>query len=159
LASILGGSGGSVTVGALGGIGGSTTGISAGSGLLGLLGGARGQGRGLLDGLFGGGGGGGYNPLSSIAFAPGFAAGGPLMANRPVMVGERGPELFMPDVAGSIIPNNQLKGGENNSNNTTVTYNINAVDASSFRSLVAKDPQFIYNITEVGRRSTPQRSV
>jgi len=163
LASILGGSGGSVTVGALGGIGGSTTGISAGSGLLGLLAGGKSMGRGLLDGLFTGGSG-GFSPEVANAtgasiFAMGFAAGGPVMANRPVMVGERGPEMFMPGVAGSIIPNNQLKGGENNSNNTNVTYNINAVDASSFRSLVARDPSFIFNISEVGRRSTPQRSV
>ena len=162
LAAILGGTGGTVTVGGLGG-GVGSTGVSAGSGLLGLMAGGKSMGRGLLDGLFTGGSG-GFSPEVANAtgasiFAMGFAAGGPVMANRPVMVGERGPELFMPGVAGSIIPNNQLKGGENNSNNTNVTYNINAVDASSFRSLVARDPSFIFNISEVGRRSTPQRSV
>jgi lambda family phage tail tape measure protein len=102
------------------------------------------------------------NPFSgygeAAGFLGGFAAGGSVMANRPIMVGERGPEMFLPASAGSIIPNNQL-GGQAVSNNTNVTYNINAVDASSFRSLVARDPQFIFNITEVGRRSTPQRSI
>lgn len=39
----------------------------------------------------------------------------------------------------------------------TVNYNIQAVDASSFRALVARDPEFIYNITEQGRRNTPSR--
>jgi len=129
--------------------------------------GIGGGGLGLLGGIgkflgFGGGSG-GFSPEVANAtgasiFATGFAAGGPVMANRPVMVGERGPEMFLPTSAGSIIPNNQL-GGQAVNNNTNVTYNINAVDASSFRSLVARDPQFIYNITEVGRRSTPQRSV
>jgi lambda family phage tail tape measure protein len=121
---------------------------------------AAGGGGGLLKSLgsfiFGGGGGG--TDFQGGGAIPGFAAGGSVMANKPVMVGERGPEMFLPSTAGSIIPNNQLKG-QNNTNNTNVTYNINAVDASSFRSLVARDPAFIFNITEVGRRSTPQRSV
>jgi len=39
-----------------------------------------------------------------------------------------------------------------------VTYNINAVDASSFRSLIARDPEFIHNVSEQGRRSLQIRS-
>lgn len=34
--------------------------------------------------------------------------GGPVTGNTPYIVGERGPELFVPSVGGSIIPNNQL---------------------------------------------------
>ena len=34
--------------------------------------------------------------------------GGPVSGNTPYLVGERGPELFVPSVAGAIIPNNQL---------------------------------------------------
>lgn len=92
--------------------------------------------------------------LSSYLGIQGKAGGGPVSATNPYIVGERGPELFVPRAAGTIIPNNQLAmagGGAN------VTYNINAVDASSFRSLVARDPQFIYSVTEVGRRSSPSR--
>jgi hypothetical protein len=38
--------------------------------------------------------------------------GGPVSAYKPYMVGEAGPELFMPRTSGSIIPNDQLgKGG------------------------------------------------
>ncbi len=33
------------------------------------------------------------------------AEGGPVSANTPYMVGERGPELFMPQTSGSIVPN------------------------------------------------------
>ena len=99
-------------------------------------------------------------PLGSLF---GFANGGPVMGGTPIIVGERGPELFVPQSAGKVINNSTLKGsGANNSNmgsgQTMVTYNIQAVDASSFRSLVAKDPSFIYAVTEAGRRSQPTRT-
>ena len=84
----------------------------------------------------------------------GKAGGGPVMAGKPYMVGEGGKEIFVPNTAGSIVPNNQLGGG----GQTMVTYNIQAVDASSFRSMVARDPSFIYAVTEQGRRSQPTRS-
>ena len=35
---------------------------------------------------------------------------------------------------------------------TNVTYNINAVDAASFQALVARDPGFIFAVSEQGRR-------
>jgi lambda family phage tail tape measure protein len=82
------------------------------------------------------------------------AGGGSVNSGTPYVVGDAGPELFVPTSAGTIIPNNKLSDG---GNSTNVVYNIQAVDASSFRSLVARDPQFIYNITEVGRKSTPSR--
>jgi phage-related minor tail protein len=94
----------------------------------------------------------------------GLAAGGSAMAGTPYMVGERGPELFIPQTAGKVIPNNVLNGSAagqgavNGGGQTMVTYNIQAVDASSFRSLVARDPSFIYAVTEAGRRSQPTRS-
>jgi hypothetical protein len=39
-----------------------------------------------------------------------FASGGRPPLGQASLVGERGPELFMPDTAGTIIPNNLLKG-------------------------------------------------
>lgn len=43
---------------------------------------------------------------------PGKAMGGPVTARRTYMVGERGPELFVSDQSGTIIPNHELaKGG------------------------------------------------
>ena len=39
---------------------------------------------------------------------PGRAAGGPVRGRFPYIVGERGPELFMPQQSGHIIPNHQL---------------------------------------------------
>jgi phage-related minor tail protein len=71
----------------------------------------------------------------------------------PSIVGEKGPELFVPRNAGTIIPNHALGGG---TNNTAVTYNIQAVDAASFQQLVARDPKFLHAVVEKGRRSIPQ---
>jgi hypothetical protein len=84
-------------------------------------------------------------------FGGGKANGGSVMKNRPYLVGERGPELFTPGASGQITPNNALGGGSTQ----PVTYNINAVDARSFKQLVASDPEFIYNITRVGQRRLP----
>jgi hypothetical protein len=47
----------------------------------------------------------------SIAGVPARANGGPVNANTPYMVGERGPELFVPARSGSIMPNERIKGG------------------------------------------------
>jgi hypothetical protein len=47
---------------------------------------------------------------AAIPNVPGKARGGSVSAGRPYVVGERGPELFMPGSSGSIIPNGQLGG-------------------------------------------------
>lgn len=39
------------------------------------------------------------------------ADGGPVSQNSPYLVGERGPELFVPNKSGSIVPNHQMGGG------------------------------------------------
>ena len=49
--------------------------------------------------------------LTSIGL-PGFKAiGGPVQAGKPYIVGERGPEMFVPSRSGSIVPNNNLGSG------------------------------------------------
>ena len=112
-----------------------------------------GKGGGLLGGLFGSlFGGGGGQAGAAVLGLPGYANGGNVSANQLSIVGERGPELFKPRSAGTVIPNGGFGG------NTTVTYNINAVDASSFKSMVAQDPEFIYGVSERGRKNLPLRS-
>jgi hypothetical protein len=39
------------------------------------------------------------------------AKGGPVKGMNPYMVGEKGPELFIPTMGGNIIPNDRLAGG------------------------------------------------
>jgi phage-related minor tail protein len=119
----------------------------------------RAQSSKLLTSLLGmGGGGGGFfgSLFGGIGKIFGFADGGSPPLNRPSIVGERGPELFVPKQAGTIIPNGQFGGGQ--TVNTAVTYNIQAVDAQSFKSLLARDPEFIHNVAEQGRRQLPIRS-
>ena len=53
-----------------------------------------------------------------------FASGGTVQARRPIMVGERGAEIFVPNTGGKIMNNHQansaMKGGE-----ITVNQNLN----------------------------------
>lgn len=39
------------------------------------------------------------------------AIGGPVQSGQPYMVGERGPEMFVPSRSGSVVPNNKMGGG------------------------------------------------
>ncbi len=53
-----------------------------------------------------------YVPLIAVAGKiPEKALGGTVERSQPYIVGERGPELFIPGQSGKIIPNNQLPGG------------------------------------------------
>lgn len=102
-----------------------------------LFGGKGANGAGGIGGffsqLFGGGGSSGPEQLSGPGMgqaAGGFAAwlgslfefagGGTPPVGRPSLVGERGPELFVPKVAGTIVPNNKLGGSSTNVFNITV---------------------------------------
>ena len=58
----------------------------------------------IIGGVFGGGGG----LLGSIL---GFRAnGGPISAGNPYVVGERGPELIVPNTSGSVVSNREMRG-------------------------------------------------
>jgi hypothetical protein len=75
-----------------------------------------------------------------------FANGGTLGAGKFGIAGENGPELISGPA--SITP----MGGT-----TNVTYNINAVDAMSFKAMIAADPSFIHAVAQQGGKSTPRR--
>lgn len=63
--------------------------------------------------------------VSAVMSVPEFRAmGGPVTSGSPYIVGERGPELFVPSQSGGIVPNHAMGG---------VTINISAVDARSVR--------------------------
>ena len=57
--------------------------------------------------------------------------GGPMSAGNPYIVGERGPELIVPNQAANVIPNDQLGGGN-------FTINISANDTAGFDQLLMK---------------------
>lgn len=89
------------------------------------------------------------NIFKSIGKLLGFANGGVIPTDGPVIVGERGPELISGAAGRVVTPNNQL------GTSTNVVYNISAVDALSFKQMLAQDPSFIYAVTEQGRRTLP----
>ncbi len=68
--------------------------------------------------------------LIPYGYGPGFRAmGGPVDQNKPYIVGEMGPELFIPrGGSGTILPNDQLKGG--NTINVYASTNADAHDIS-----------------------------
>lgn len=92
-------------------------------------------------------------PILSIM---GLADGGPAKAGQPYVVGEEGPELFVPKQSGTVIPNDEMaSGGGGMGGQTNVTYNITSTSAESFKQLVARDPEFIFNVTQAGARRQP----
>jgi hypothetical protein len=82
----------------------------------------------LPGGQGGGGGLGGLinTGLSFLGGIFGFADGGRPPLGRVSLVGERGPELFMPDTAGTIIPNEVLQGASlGRQNGSAIVFNFN----------------------------------
>lgn len=74
----------------------------------------------MFSGLFGG------------LFGGAKAAGGPVAAGRAYLVGERGPELYLPGVSGYILPNHALQAA-GGSRAVVVNMHVEATDAGSFR--------------------------
>jgi hypothetical protein len=62
----------------------------------------------LADAMFGGQGGGGLLKSAGMALGGFFAEGGRPPMGKVSVVGERGPELFVPDRPGTIVPNNAI---------------------------------------------------
>ncbi len=81
----------------------------------------------MLSGFFGG---------TKVGGFLGFANGGRPPVGRPSIVGEKGPEIFVPSTAGTVIPNDKIGGATNN-----VVVNVDASgsavegDADSARQL------------------------
>ena len=100
--------------------------------------------------IFSGGGGGFGGIFSGIASLFGFAEGGNPPINKPSIVGEKGPELFIPKTAGTIIPNGATPatGG----NNTYITNNVTAMDAKSVAQLFAENRKTLFGTVEMARK-------
>jgi len=89
----------------------------------------------------------GFSPIGE--FGGFFANGGMLGAGKWGIAGEAGPELITGPA--QITPMDQFGGS------TNVTYNINAVDARSFKEMLAQDPGYLYGLTLQGSRGVPVR--
>ncbi len=79
------------------------------------------------------------------------ADGGSVTANTPYMVGERGPELFVPRGSGAIIPNNQISG-VGGVTNVTNNY-IQAIDVKSFEDRLLGSSNTIWAANQYAQKS------
>ena len=111
----------------------------------------------LFTGGGGGGGGGGltgdFPALSGVQEA---ATGGDI--NGPTIVGERGPELFIPKSAGTVIPNNRLAGamgGPQITYNGPYIANMQAIDTQSATQFLARNKLSVYAANQSAARSLP----
>jgi phage-related minor tail protein len=81
----------------------------------------------------------------------GFADGGNPPVGKASIVGERGPELFVPRTAGTIIPNHALAGM---GGTTMVTNNyINAIDTKSFEERLYGSSNAIWAANQYANKS------
>ena len=58
-------------------------------------------------------------------FGGGAAGGGTVQGRKPIMVGERGPEMFVPNTGGRIVPNGALGSSVRGGGNTIVNQSLN----------------------------------
>jgi lambda family phage tail tape measure protein len=88
------------------------------------------------------------NFLGSIL---GFADGGQPPIGKPSIVGENGPELFVPKTAGTIVPNNSSVGNAAQGN-TYITNNISAIDAKSVAQLFAENRRTLFGSVQMAQK-------
>lgn len=90
---------------------------------------------GSIFGAFGGSRGGGSMGTAASIFSSFGGAhramGGPVLAGMPYLIGERGPELFVPGSSGGIIANDNLRGSRGN----VINININLTGARGDREI------------------------
>jgi phage-related minor tail protein len=108
-----------------------------------------------LLGMMGGGGG----IFSAIGSLFGFANGGTPPLNKPSIVGENGPELFVPKSAGTVVPGKEVNmgGGAISApvTNNYITNNISAMDAKSVAQLFAENRKTLLGSVEMARKEMP----
>jgi lambda family phage tail tape measure protein len=86
------------------------------------------------------------------------AMGGTVTGNSAYLVGERGPELFVPRMSGTIIPNHNLQSAGTSTNITN--YNIQAIDVKSFEQRLMGSSRAIWAANQYAQKGlavTPGR--
>lgn len=96
-------------------------------------------------------------PTAGVAASLGRAGGGEVDAGMPYYVGERGPELFVPNRSGTIVPNVSLM----NNNQPQIVYNgpyiqnMSAIDTQSATQFLARNKDAVYAANFSASRSIP----
>lgn len=116
---------------------------------------------------FGGGAGGGLGALlGGASMIPGlgllagagmllggmFADGGSTASagQKPILVGERGPEIFMPGKAGTVVPNEELNS--NGGGDLTVNFNLQAIDTQTGTQFLLENKRVITGVIQEAYR-------
>ena len=110
-----------------------------------------------IAGLFGGMGGmGGGSIFGMLLGIPGLAAGGVASGGRPYLVGEEGPELFMPGTTGRVVPNEETVGANTGG---ALTININAIDTQSGAEFIVKNKRQIESVVQNAYNKRGKRGI
>jgi SLT domain-containing protein len=86
----------------------------------------------------------------SLASLPARANGGDVMPNQPYLVGERGPEVFLPQTAGAITPSDRLA----RSSGSTVVINNHFAPGTDLRTIDQAANLIGLRVQRAMRRST-----
>jgi len=83
------------------------------------------------------------NPMALIGvFGGAFHKGGSVSKGKPIVVGERGPEMFIPNQTGQITQNARGTGGSP----VNVNFTVNAIDTRGFQEALIQNRGTISNI-------------
>ena len=89
----------------------------------------------------------GLGAASGLSGGLSFAAeGGDFNAGQSIIVGEEGAELFIPKTAGTVVPNDQLGGGGQTTNEVNIDFTVNAMDSQSFQQSMAENADLIVGV-------------
>jgi tape measure domain-containing protein len=96
-----------------------------------------------------------------------FASGGAVSGGVPIIVGEQGREVFVPNSDGSIIPNHNINKSNSNIQSgqqqdvapLSVTFNINAIDTQTGVGFLVNNKQSIIGMIDQAYRKQGRRGV
>ena len=78
------------------------------------------------------------------------ASGGPVSAGQPYVVGEQGPEWFVPNAAGTVLPNGAqpvaASASAGNQGPININFSVNAMDARSFQTAMVQNKAVVVGI-------------
>ena len=85
--------------------------------------------------------------------------GGPATAGRPYIVGEAGPELFIPNQSGTVISNDDMTRTGTTGQNVNVNFTVNAIDSQSFQDSLAEQRDTIVGIINEAIHDNGRRAI
>jgi len=116
------------------------------------------QGKSFLSALFASGGADATAAALATTVPIGHAVGGDAQPGQPMIVGEQGPELFIPQGAGSILPNyavSNMQSAQNQSgpiSHTVINNNISALDSKSVAQMFVENRKQLLGSVNMAQR-------